>query len=163
MRSSEFDDEYHDGSSIQSHRKAPRDTIRRPILATFLAALGPLSFGFSLVYSSSAVVDLKNPNITSSSLLFTREQGSWFSVSCFGLFYLVKFAIVNFRKSSKFEREYGLEYFQTKWYALLSRENSSPRWFNVYFWAAVNSSMIKSSFGLQFQLNFGIPGRLQIC
>ena len=50
------------------------------ILATFFAAFGALSFGYSLGYSSSALVDLKK-NDLDHNLRFTTEQGSWFAVS----------------------------------------------------------------------------------
>ena len=51
-----------------------------PILASFVAALGPLSFGYCFSYSSSALLDLKSDD-ADSSLRLTASQGSWFSVS----------------------------------------------------------------------------------
>jgi hypothetical protein len=54
------------------------ERIGRMVLATFVAALGPLSFGYCLGYSSSALLDLKleTPNVR-----LDDNQGSWFSVS----------------------------------------------------------------------------------
>ncbi|EDO42861.1 predicted protein [Nematostella vectensis] len=47
------------------------------VLATFIAALGPLSFGFCLGYSSSALEDLIAES--KESVKLTVSQGSWFS------------------------------------------------------------------------------------
>ena len=57
-----------------------KERIHRPILASFIAALGPLSFGYCFSYSSSALLDLISDN-ADSSLRLTASQGSWFSVS----------------------------------------------------------------------------------
>ena len=57
-----------------------KERIYRPILASFIAALGPLSFGYCFSYSSSALLDLKSDD-ANSALRLTASQGSWFSVS----------------------------------------------------------------------------------
>ena len=57
-----------------------KERIHRPILASFIAALGPLSFGYCFSYSSSALLDLKSDE-ADSALRLTDSQGSWFSVS----------------------------------------------------------------------------------
>ena len=64
--------------SIQSEHNTGKDRIGKAILATFIAALGPLSFGYCIGYSSSALEDLANapPEVR-----LTDIQGSWFSVS----------------------------------------------------------------------------------
>ena len=81
MKTSELDNEFSQSQSIQQEKSSARyDGVRKSVLATFIAALGPLSFGYSLVYSSSAVVDLEAVNKTSS-LYLTTKQASWFSVS----------------------------------------------------------------------------------
>jgi len=82
MIKGEFDAEYSRSASIQSNRMAVKDKISKVILATFIAALGPLSFGYCLGYSSSALLDLQKKNVDST-LRLTTEQGSWFSVSYF--------------------------------------------------------------------------------
>ena len=51
--------------------------IGKSVLATFVAALGPLSFGYCLGYSSSALEDLKD---APPSVNLNAQQGSWFSV-----------------------------------------------------------------------------------
>ena len=70
---------------------AEKERIYRPILASFIAALGPLSFGYCFSYSSSALLDLKSDD-ADSALRLTDSQGSWFSVSkhsffCFCFFF----------------------------------------------------------------------------
>lgn len=78
---SELDNEYNPpSSSVQSERISGKDRIGRAILATFIAALGPLSFGYCLGYSSSALEDLEKASV-SSAVRLTSDQGSWFSVS----------------------------------------------------------------------------------
>ena len=57
-----------------------KERIYRPILASFIAALGPLSFGYCFSYSSSALLDLISDD-ADSALRLTASQGSWFSVS----------------------------------------------------------------------------------
>ena len=58
----------------------------KAILGVFIAALGPLSYGYCLGYTSSALLDLENDGLNSS-VRFTENQGSLFSVSSF--FFLV--------------------------------------------------------------------------
>jgi len=53
--------------------------IGRMVLATFVAALGPLSFGYCLGYSSSALLDFEKES--DNAVRFTDSQGSWFAVS----------------------------------------------------------------------------------
>ena len=57
-----------------------KERIYAPILASFIAALGPLSFGYCFSYSSSALLDLKSDD-ADSALRLSASQGSWFSVS----------------------------------------------------------------------------------
>ena len=57
-----------------------KERIYTPILASFVAALGPLSFGYCFSYSSSALLDLKSDD-ADSALRLTASQGPWFSVS----------------------------------------------------------------------------------
>ena len=64
--------------SVQSERNTGKERVGRAILATFFAALGPLSFGYCLGYSSSALEDLANE---STAVRLNDIQGSWFSVS----------------------------------------------------------------------------------
>ena len=80
MINAELDAEYSRSTPIQSNRMAVKDKIWKVILATFIAALGPLSFGYCLGYSSSALVDLQSKTLDAT-LRLTKEQGSWFSVS----------------------------------------------------------------------------------
>lgn len=68
--------------SVQADYKTGKERIGRAILATFIAALGPLSFGYCLAYSSSALIDLKKSNVDPA-IRLNVNQGSWFSVSCF--------------------------------------------------------------------------------
>ncbi|KAJ7383683.1 Solute carrier 2 (Facilitated glucose transporter) member 8 [Desmophyllum pertusum] len=77
MVDAELDNEY-TSRSVQSERMSGKDRVGRTILATFIAALGPLSFGYCLGYSSSALEDLENAN-ASSSVHLTVDQGSWFA------------------------------------------------------------------------------------
>jgi len=64
--------------SIQSERSKDKERIGRAILATFIAALGPLGFGYCVGYSSSALEDLASE---SAAVRLNDIQGSWFSVS----------------------------------------------------------------------------------
>lgn len=78
---SELDDEFSQSQTIQDeHRSDQNERVRMSVLSTFIAALGPLSSGYCLVYSSSAVVDLEASTVKSS-LQLTTVQASWFSVS----------------------------------------------------------------------------------
>ena len=69
-------------NSIQSDRITGKERIGRAVLATFIAALGPLSYGYCLGYSSSALEDLEQANAPSAVHL-SAGQGAWFSVSVF--------------------------------------------------------------------------------
>ena len=53
----------------------------KAIIATFVAALGPFSFGYNIPYTSEALLDLQNDDIDSS-IHLSDAQGTWFSVSC---------------------------------------------------------------------------------
>lgn len=53
--------------------------VGRMFLATFVAAIGPLSFGFALGYSSSALLDFQAES--DKAVRFSSTQGSWFAVS----------------------------------------------------------------------------------
>ena len=67
--------------SIQITKCPPgKERIRKSVLATFVAALGPLSFGFSLSFSSPVLVDLEESTSEIPSLRLTSEEASWFSV-----------------------------------------------------------------------------------
>ena len=79
MTNSELDEEYRRSHSIQDMARIEKKCTS--ILATFFAALGALSFGYSLGYSSSALVDLKYTDVDSNIRFTTTEQGSWFAVS----------------------------------------------------------------------------------
>lgn len=78
---------YNRQGSCQYHGHAEKDRVGRTILATFIAALGPLSFGFCMGYSSPALEDLQNAD-KPNDVQLSSEQGSWFSVS-FRLFFLL--------------------------------------------------------------------------
>ena len=67
--------------SIQiTKRPTGKESIRKSVLATFVAALGPLSSGFSLSFSSPVLVDLEESTSEIPSLRLTSEEASWFSV-----------------------------------------------------------------------------------
>ena len=68
-------------SSIPSNEIVQNVRVGRAILATFIAALGPLSFGYCMGYSSSALEDLVHQSSSVSANGLTDGQGSWFSVS----------------------------------------------------------------------------------
>ncbi|XP_074608114.1 solute carrier family 2, facilitated glucose transporter member 8-like [Acropora palmata] len=69
-----------DSVSIQITKiPAGKESIRKSVLATFVAALGPLSFGFSLSFSSPVLVDLEESTTEIPSLRFNSEEASWFS------------------------------------------------------------------------------------
>ena len=59
-----------------------KETVGRSILACLISTLGPVSFGYCLAYSSSALVDLSNDQ-TDPAIRLSDSQGSWFSVSIF--------------------------------------------------------------------------------
>ncbi|XP_031555263.1 solute carrier family 2, facilitated glucose transporter member 8-like [Actinia tenebrosa] len=63
---------------IQTGRRmtqSDNERVSRMVLATFVAALGPLSFGYCLGYSSSALLDLQNEE---KQVKLDNNQGSWF-------------------------------------------------------------------------------------
>ena len=93
MANSELEGEINSSRSIQSGHMTGKVRIGRAILATFIAALGPLSFGYCLGYSSSALVDLRKDNVDPA-IRLSVDQGSWFAVSCYVVFFLAK--ITNF-------------------------------------------------------------------
>lgn len=72
--------------SIQSTGILRKERVGWTILATFIAAIGPVTFGYCVGYSSSALLDLQNENAPSDVRL-SSEQASWFSVSSMALFY----------------------------------------------------------------------------
>lgn len=94
MADAELDNEYNSSRSVQSDRMSGKDRIGRTVLATFIAALGPLSFGYCLGYSSSALEDLQKISAPSAVHL-SADQGSWFSVSFFRFLLCVAFVFVN--------------------------------------------------------------------
>ena len=49
------------------------------LMATFVAALGPFSFGYGLGYSSAAVTELENPD--TNDLYLDADGITWFGVS----------------------------------------------------------------------------------
>ena len=59
-----------------------KERVGRSILACLISTLGPVSFGYCLAYSSSALVDLSNDQ-TDPAIRLSDSQGSWFSVSIF--------------------------------------------------------------------------------
>ena len=81
MANSELGERFSSSHSVQADYKTGKERIGRAILATFIAALGPLSFGYCLGYSSSALIDLKKSNVDPA-IHLNVNQGSWFSVSC---------------------------------------------------------------------------------
>ena len=82
MATSELGESFSRSHSVQADYKTGKERIGRAILATFIAALGPLSFGYCLGYSSSALIDLTNSKVDPA-IHLNVSQGSWFSVSCF--------------------------------------------------------------------------------
>ncbi|XP_074607589.1 solute carrier family 2, facilitated glucose transporter member 8-like [Acropora palmata] len=79
MRPSESEINVDRSQSIQQQQRSARnDRVFKSVLATFIAALGPLSFEYSLTYSSSTVLDLEVSGEIPS-LRLTKEQASWFS------------------------------------------------------------------------------------
>lgn len=70
----------HSPCSQSNEMSAIQDRVGRSILATFIAALGPVSFGFCLGYSSSALLDLQSTD-EPSAVRLSDDQASWFSVS----------------------------------------------------------------------------------
>ena len=72
--------------SPQSDRGNREERVSRAIVAALIAALGPVSFGYCIGYSSSALEDLQNAD-NSSVVRLSADQGSWFSVSWFVFFY----------------------------------------------------------------------------
>ena len=73
-----------DNPLVQSDRAVLRgpkqERVMAVFIATFAAAFGPISFGYCLGYSSSALQDLHS---SSQKLHLSSSQGSWFSVSSF--------------------------------------------------------------------------------
>ena len=65
--------------SPQSDGAKREQGVSRAILAALIAALGPVSFGYCIGYSSSALEDLQNADY-SSVVRLSADQGSWFSV-----------------------------------------------------------------------------------
>ena len=65
----------------------PKEKTWKSVMATFIAALGPMSFGYNMAYSSSALEDLGNDN-ADSNVHLTVKEGSWFSVSRLFLVFL---------------------------------------------------------------------------
>lgn len=66
-----------------SGRPEPKKTKERlwsVLVACFVAAFGPFSFGYGMGYSSAAVTQLENPN--SKDLHLDKEGITWFTVSC---------------------------------------------------------------------------------
>ena len=78
MKTSEL---VNDSVSIQiTKTHSGKERIRKSVLATFVASLGPLSFGFSLSLSSPVLVELEESTSEIPSLRLTSEEASWFSV-----------------------------------------------------------------------------------
>ena len=63
-----------------------KEKVGRSILACLISTLGPVSFGYCLAYSSSALVDLSNDQ-TDPAIRLSDSQGSWFAVSIFFFFF----------------------------------------------------------------------------
>lgn len=79
MDSEEIED---NSTSLSNERVAlipVRGSIRGAVLATCVAVLGTLSFGYCVGYSSPASYDLKSASILAVRL--NDSQESWFSVS----------------------------------------------------------------------------------
>ena len=76
-------------AGVEAGDSAPADQAKSErkwtvILSSLVAALGSVSFGYGLGYSSAAVTQLEKPN---GDLHLSKESLSWFSVSYF-LYYL---------------------------------------------------------------------------
>lgn len=72
---------------VQSSNMPTKEKTWKSIMATFIAALGPIGFGYNIAYSSSALEDLGNDN-ADSNVHLTVKEGSWFSVSHLFLVFL---------------------------------------------------------------------------
>ena len=76
------DDVYFDYQlSARPERKKTKERLWSVLIACFVAAFGPFSFGYGMGYSSAAVTQLENANATD--LHLDKEGITWFSVSCF--------------------------------------------------------------------------------
>ena len=67
-----------------SGRPEPKKTKERlwsVLIACFVAAFGPFSFGYGMGYSSAAVTQLGNAN--AADLHLDKEGITWFTVRCF--------------------------------------------------------------------------------
>lgn len=67
--------------SGRPQRKKTKERLWSVLIACFVAAFGPFSFGYGMGYSSAAVTQLENANATD--LHLDKEGITWFSVSCF--------------------------------------------------------------------------------
>lgn len=76
------DDIYFDYQlSARPERKKTKERLWSVLIACFVAAFGPFSFGYGMGYSSAAVTQLENANATD--LHLDKEGITWFTVSCF--------------------------------------------------------------------------------
>jgi len=75
------DDIYFDYQlSARPQRKKTKERLWSVLIACFVAAFGPFSFGYGMGYSSAAVTQLESANATD--LRLDKEGITWFSVSC---------------------------------------------------------------------------------
>lgn len=76
------DDIYFDYQlSGRPETKKTKERLWSVLIACFVAAFGPFSFGYGMGYSSAAVTQLENANATG--LHLDKEGITWFTVRCF--------------------------------------------------------------------------------
>lgn len=64
-------------------KKKTNERLWTVLIASFVAAFGPFSFGYGMGYSSAAVTQLENVNATD--LHLDKDGITWFGVRCFTL------------------------------------------------------------------------------
>ena len=72
------DDIYYDYHFGSDPLKENHERLWSVLIACFVAAFGPFSFGYGMGYSSAAVTQLSNVNSTD--LYLDEEQITWFGV-----------------------------------------------------------------------------------
>lgn len=64
----------------QPEKKKTNERLWTVLIASFVAAFGPFSFGYGMGYSSAAVTQLENVNATD--LHLDKDGITWFGVRC---------------------------------------------------------------------------------